>query len=404
MKITLYIGIGAAVVLLGGLSWFIFRGSPATSVDTTPSTQFGSSDVRATTGVNTSNGSINGAEPVVAALSTDKVFKVTDGPIAGATLLVATRPTSTVARFVLQTNGHVFDLALDSPGAIPKAVSNTTIPGISRVLWSEKGRGALLQYLDNDIVKTAHLSLPPVGSTTPPARIQFLPSGISDLAVAPDGAAIAYLTRNNTGSDGYVAAPDGSSSKKLFSLPLAQLLVTWPAIGTLLVQTPAGAGVSGMLFSVNTQNGATTPLVYAQGLTAVADRSFGRIMYQTVGNDGVRTTYSHNVRTGLASPLSFAPLPERCVWSQVASTTVYCPTSLVYTPSSYVDLWHQGVASVADAVLAFNLASTRSQVLASPGGSDGGVESSMLELISSPIDNYLLFIRKDDRSLWGVRL
>lgn len=404
-KTLFWIGAGIlGALLIGALGWFVLSGGePTTTIDTSTSTQFGSSDVRATTGVHSTTGS-NTNVPTAVELSTSKVFKITEGPIAGAALIEITRPTSTIVRFVLQNNGHVFDLALDSPGAIPKAVSNTTIPGIAKVQWTEKGRGALLQYLDSDVVKTAHLSLPPVGSTTPPARLQFLPANIATITVSPDGANIAYLMRTQNGSDGYTAAPNGTAAKKVFSLPLSQLLLSWPAAGTLLAQTPAASGVDGMLFSVNAQSGATVPLVYAPGITAIADRAFSRIIYQTVSNSGVRTTYSHSTRTGLASTLSLDPLPERCVWSRVASSTLYCPAPLQATGSTHVDLWHQGLTNTPDALFSFDVTTSRGQLLAIPGGKDGGEESQVLELISGPNSKYLLFIRKNDRSLWGVRL
>jgi hypothetical protein len=406
-KSYLYIGIVVVVAILGGLLYFVFSGGNEMPLQTVQGTEFGESETLPTTEVgttNTTNTQTNGSVPVAVEASTAKVFKITEGPIAGATLIDTVRPTSTVVRFVLQTNGHVFDLALDSPGALPKAVSNTTIPGISRVLWSEKGRGALLQYVDNSTTKTAHLALPSVGSTTPPARIQFLPPGIADIAVSPDGTKVAYLMATNNGSDGYIANADGIGSKKLFSLPLSQLLVSWPAPGTLLVQTPASAGTNGMIFSVGATTGSVAPTVYAPGITAIADQTFSKLIYQVINQDGSRSTYAHNVRSGLASALSFDPLPERCIWSQVASSTMYCPTPLSYVPGNYVDQWHMGTLGATDAILQFDMTTARSAIVASPGSSDGGEASNILEIGTSQSGKYLLFLRKGDRSLWGVRL
>lgn len=399
----LYIA-GAVVAALMALGlWLVFFSSSPTT-----QTPVGSGDVTYNNGTSISNPSTNNTDnttgpTVINTINTEKVFKIADGPIAGATLLETSRPTTTVARFVMQTNGHIFDFTIDSPGAIPKAVSNTTIPGIDRVVWSEQGRGVLVQYLEDTVVKTAHLSLPPIGSTTPPVRIQFLPSGIVDLAVSPDGASVVYLMRTESGTDGYTAAANGSNPKKLFTLPLKQTFVSWPSAGTILVQTASAADVAGIAFAVDTKTGGYSPVLYAPGLTANADGSFSRVLYQKVSG-GTRSTYAYTVKTGLSTGLSFDPFPERCVWSTVASSTAYCAAPPTYVEASYLDLWHLGAASVADALMSFNLATGKTTVLAVPGSSDGGEEANIAEFAVSPRDQFMSYIRKGDRSLWGVRL
>ena len=235
------VGIAAA----GAIVWLVYFNTPALNTATNTGSQFAQSENRTSTTV-TETGGTNTVEPVIfTEVSDKKIFKIANGPIAGATLTQITRPaTSTVARFVIQTNGHAFDLILDSPGAVPKAVSNTTIPGIIKVTWSEKGRGALMQYFDASILKTVHFLLPPPASTTTvPVRVQFLPEEIASLAVSPDGANVAYLVKTAGGSDGYTANADGGSVKKLFSLPLSQISIAWPSAGTLLAQSAPAAGV-----------------------------------------------------------------------------------------------------------------------------------------------------------------
>lgn len=402
--IYLYIA-GILLTLLFGVGiWFVFFKSPASTTPTTSTnnSQFGTSDVRSSTGVSPSTDQ-NGSQAVQSDTTNQKIFKITNGPVAGATLIDTTRPTTTVVRFVQQDNGHIFDLVLDSPGAVAKAVSNTTIPGIDRVLWSEGGRGAIIQYIDAGIIKTAHLALPPVGSTTPPVRIQFLPSNIADLAVSPDGTGAAYLLRTANGTDGYVAGADGSNPKKLFSLPLAQTLVSWPAPGTLLVQSASGAGVSGIAFSIDAKSGAVSTLLAAQGLTINGDRALARVLYQTNAGDA-RATYAFNTKSGLSTALSFDPSPERCLWSALATTTIYCAAPPTYVAPSYLDLWHLGTATAGDALMSFNVSNNKTTVLVVPGSSDGGEQADIAEFAVAPREQFISFIRKGDRSLWGVRL
>jgi hypothetical protein len=83
---------------------------------------------------------------------------------------------------------------------------------------------------------------------------------------------------------------------------------------------------------------------------------------------------------------------------------MYCAAPLQYVDPSYLDAWHQGAASAADALFIYNIATGKSQIIAAPGSSEGGVESDIAELAVSPNDQYLSFIKRGDRSLWGVRL
>lgn len=395
----------AGMAAAGLIVWFVLLSGPsAEPAGNANSPTFGTSDTRSTTG-STQVGDTSTGEPVISSgVSTQKIFKITDGPVAGAALLVTTRPTTTVARFVLASNGHILDLPLDTPGAVPRAISNTTIPGITGVLWSEQGRGALMQYIDSDALKTAHFALPAAASTSStPVRVQFLPAGVMSPAVSPDGVSVAYLIKTAAGADGYTAKADGTGAKKVFSLPFSQLLLSWPSTDTLLAGTAPAAGVPGAVFSINAKTGGSSALLYASGVTATANRTFGTIVYQTA-DSSTRATYARDTKTGLSKALSFDPLPEQCAWSIASSTTLYCAAPLSAVPANYLDLWHAGVAGVADGIIAFDFSTGRSYLAAAPGGSEGGEESNIAELAVSPDDKYLLFVRKGDRSLWAVRL
>src|SRR3989338_314983 len=155
--------VSGGIVAAGFVIWLVYFNTPALTTTET-STPFAQGENRTSTTATPSD--TNTGTPVgqQAAYGAEKIFKIADGPVAGATLIQITRPaTSTIARFVVQTNGHTFDLVLDSPGAVPKAVSNTTIPGILKVVWTgstgspQGGRkNALMQYLDANSIKTVH--------------------------------------------------------------------------------------------------------------------------------------------------------------------------------------------------------------------------------------------------------
>jgi hypothetical protein len=403
------------VLFVALLAWFFFFRSPGLQPADTAAQQTFTQNT-GSTGVNAANGQdTNAAEAITLPVSTQNIFKISDGPVAGAAFMQATRPTTTIARFVMQQSGHVLDLAIDSPGSVARAASNTTIPGASRVIWEmqttaarQVAQGAVLQYVDSGTIKSVALIFPPASTTASstmqaPVRIQFLPDNLTGVAASPDGLSMAYLVATASGSDGYVARYDGTNPKKLFSLPLSQANISWPSGGVILASTPAAAGVPGIAFSVNATSGAVAPLLYAMGLTATADRTFSRVVYQSASAQD-RLTYTHDTKSNLDRPLSFDPIPEKCIWSALQESTMFCAVPLAYTGPGYLDLWHQGAASAADSIVSYNLVTGQTNIVATPGGTDGGAASDILQMALSADEKYLLFVSKGSRSLWGVRL
>jgi hypothetical protein len=413
MNSKLLIGVVSITgAVLAGLFiiWFLFfRAAPALQTTTQTETGLGSGTTKSV-GTSGSTDTTNNAQPLTGTqASKQKVFKIADGPVTSATFIQTLYPTTTYARYILQENGHVLDFPLDTPGALPRATSNTTIPGTARAVWSKQGGSTFMQYMDSGIIKTVSLIFPVATSsrqTVGTIQIQFFPNNVSDLAVAPDGTQVAYLLPNNAGGvDGYLSKPDATASKKLFTLALSEVLISWPSTNTILLQTKSNASSPGVVFSVDVKTGNIIPLLYSPGLTATADRSFTNIVYQTSADGDSRSSYVHNTKTNKDSALSFDPIPEKCVWSTVATSTMYCAMPLTYIPSTYLDLWHLGAATAVDSIVSFTMGSLNStEYVADPGSADGGVASDILELAVSPDDKYLLFIKKGDRSLWGVRI
>jgi len=401
-----YIAFAAIGIIACILVWIFFFRSPAQQTTALPTvTSFGTAN---TVSTNVSaDSSANGTQTVEGTQSgTQKIFKIADGPVTGATFIQTTRPTTTIARYVKADNGHVSDLTLDVPGAVARAVSNTTIPGSVIALWAQNGAAAILQYFDNRTIKTLGIGFPVATTTSTssqPVRIQFFPDSIVSIALSPDGKQAAYLQKSAAGVDGFISKSDGTGGKKLFSLALSQTLVSWPSANTLMVQTKSSAGAPGIVFSVDVKTGNIIPLIYASGITAIADRGFTHIVYQTTQN-GPASSYARDTKKGTESSLSFNPIPEKCIWSMLATSTMYCAGPLEAVPNNYLDLWHAGTASVADNIFSYDLTTGKTTIVAVPGGTDGGAQADIAELALSPDEKYLLFVTKGDRSVWGVRL
>ena len=416
MKQALWIAIALVLLIgIGGSAWYVFFRPTSQLVSTLPtSVDFGEATDR--------EGVSGGNEPLIDESTTNQpfaptqaalnsqVFQIAEGPIVGALLIQTTRPTTTLARFIKADSGRVFDIPLDVAGALPRAVSNTTIPGLQRVLWLPGGLGALVQYESEGVRKTLYLGLKTPdavlsATTTPaPTKIQYLPDNIIDLALSPDGQSVVYLLKTVSGIDGSVARSDGTAPKKLFSSPLSHVNISWPSNTIMLLQTRSSSDSLGAAFSIDARTGVQTPLFFANGINSIADRNFARIIYQSILPSGLRTTLVRDLARNRDSGLSFSPLPNKCTWSSTGTSTLYCATPLGSVPVNYFDLWNLGIAGAADTLVSYNLSTGASLLRATPGNKNVGAASDMVELSVSPDDHYLTFVRKGERTLWGVRL
>ncbi len=409
MNQKIYIGIGAVLIFLfifAGIWFFFFRSTTTVSTNGTTSGSFGSVPDTANTAPASTDTSGTQTINTTTTASAQKIFEITAGPIVGATLIQTLRPTTTIARYIRQDDGHVFDVPLGIAGAVPRVVSNITIPGGQRAIWLEGGNAALVQYVDDtNVVKTVYLGFPTATTTSAlqSTRIQFLPDNIIDIAGSPDGKSVVYLIKTAGGSDGYIARDDGANSKKTFSLPLSQLLISWPSPNTMLAQTKSAVGVTGMVFSIDVKSGATTQLVAAAGLTAIADPTFSHVIYQTADGVNQPSSYSNTIKNSLNTRLSFNPFPEQCIWSTKNTSVMYCANPQTPT-TNYLDLWHQGAIDGAEGIFSYNLSTNNTSAIAIPGSADGGTSADILEMALSPDEHYLSYTTKGDRALWGVLL
>jgi hypothetical protein len=144
------------------------------------------------------------------------------------------------------------------------------------------------------------------------------------------------------------------------------------------------------------------PLLYTLGLSSTANAVFSKVIYQTSLDPTRATTYAHDVATGKDVPMTYSPLPEKCVWSATSLVDIYCALPLNTPPTNYIDLWHQGLVQTGDSIIMFDVGTGVGPLITLAG--DGGVSAPIEQLGVSADGKYLYFITRGDQSLWGVRL
>lgn len=308
---------------------------------------------------------------------------------------------STVVRFAESGTGHLYETTLET--GILKRLTNTTIPKVEEAVWVERGRGVILRYLsDTGTIKTFYGKAPTSAtSTDQPLTGSFLPDGITELISLGDGSTIFYLTPANDGIEGYIATSVGGNKTKVFSSPVRAWQVREVDKDTVLLYPNASwltSGITGLL-NVRTQRieyflGGTF------GLTAHTNPKRDITIFSKREGSSL-SLYALNRAENETVALSPSALPEKCVWSKIKTTIVYCAIGQEPLGENMPDVWYRGSTGFTDDIWSMDT---------SIGGSSVASELSSIAVIDATNlfldrrEGYLFFTNRKDRTLWVTPL
>jgi hypothetical protein len=318
------------------------------------------------------------------------LFRITDTPVAGAVAI--TKNKQTFVRYVDRATGHIFDV---NPNTMEKIrVTNNTLPKIYEAYFRPDGAAVLLRSLGNDGDTVSNLTLT-IGSTT---AATVLRGNIGDVSVGA-GNTLYYAL---TDSPAIVSSTfTGSALKTLYTSPFK----SWrglPYGSNLLLYTKASSRIPGFAYSLNTSGALTRLLGPLDGLTVIANPSGTRLLYSYNEADGAKLFTKD---TAVSTPTEILPvtLAEKCVWSIKERDALFCATPLGGIGTGEPDNWYRGITHFSDSIWRFNTATDIAQVLVEPKKTYG-VDLDITRPILTPNEDYLVFINKNDLSLWALKL
>jgi hypothetical protein len=103
------------------------------------------------------------------------------------------------------------------------------------------------------------------------------------------------------------------------------------------------------------------------------------------------------------SLLSLNTLSDKCVWSKKFKTTVYCAVPQSIPRGTYPDDWYRGTVSFSDNLWKIDAASMETDLILNPSF-EGGGDMDMTRLDIDGNDEHLIFLDKNDLSLWELDL
>ncbi|OGG44326.1 hypothetical protein A2841_04095 [Candidatus Kaiserbacteria bacterium RIFCSPHIGHO2_01_FULL_48_10] len=397
-----FIVIALFLLLMLGIAWFYISRSQETGVTPNGTSgifgnlfPFGQGPAEIPGSGQSTDGS--GGEGGSASGVSQKLRQLTSAAVAGAVVFTDANGKYRV-RYVEKALGHVYEAFEGSN--IPERLSNTTVPKVQEALLFSNSTSTILRYLNADeegittfsgVINGGEL----IGS--------FLPQNIRGIASSPTGE-LAYIIGNGAGVDLVTTLPNGSSKTVVISLPTTEWRVMWPSTNTLTLTTKPSGESSGFMYSLFRSTKTLTPMLgNIRGLTGTANQSLSRVVFAESGEDTI-TLGQLIIKTGDISTLPLNTLPaDKCVWSTLSDTVIFCAVPAEIPPGLYPDAWYQGLVSFADNIWEIDLESGNATLLGIL--EDGsGAPIDVIEPFISEGDRHFFFKNKKDSTLWSLQL
>jgi hypothetical protein len=166
---------------------------------------------------------------------------------------------------------------------------------------------------------------------------QSLDSSISSFAFSPDGKSIAYIKPNGTENSIYIQ--NIATAKKnltlISTLNIQDLLVSWPAVNTIVIMPKPAYQFYGQAWYFNLKNGTLNSLGSGQGLDYVFSQkaNYG-LQFISTDRSEISVSIIDNSGKKLAD-IPFSTLADKCSFAQDA-VAAYCGIPVRYSADSPV--------------------------------------------------------------------
>ncbi|HEY4496190.1 MAG TPA: hypothetical protein VJC04_02425, partial [Candidatus Paceibacterota bacterium] len=305
-----------------------------------------------------------------------------------------------VIRYIERADGNIFETKTDSLAI--NRISNRTIPKIYEAVWGNNGDTVITRQLkdDNETIDSFVAKLSGNASSTEKnLGGVYLPQKISALIISPDKNKMFYLYPTSGGSAGILANADGSQKTLVFESPLSQWLADFVDNKTVTLTTKPSVNAVGFAYLLNTTNGSMGKILGdIFGLTTLVSPDKKLILYSESLSNTFRAKI-YNLAEASATNFNLQTLPEKCVWSRIETTVIYCAAPKSVPSCNYPDCWYQGSAVFNDDIWKINVSTGETSRLISPESYINKTIDVINPLLNDD-ESFLLFMNKTDLTPW----
>lgn len=400
----------AALILVGVAVYFIFfAGSAGVTVAPGEGANFPVAGQGTPAGGEQSTSTTQGpvGTPIVVSA---RLVKISAGPVVPGEAVInktatASSSSETIVNFIERQSGNVYAYLVQA-GTLTRT-SNRTIPGIQSAVWTPNASLAFVRYLSGENFSTINTyALYPDGTNG-----FFLSQNLSDVAVSPtnpvgnlisNGASVLALASGVSGSSASLLRTDGTRSSEVFTTPLSSLRIAFAGKSQYLAFTKPTSSLAGSAFIVDGAGRFSRVAGPLNGLVAKASPS-GKWALVSYTSSGAMQMNLVNTATGESISLPVATVADKCVWT-ADDSAIYCGIPVSPSQNSnYPDDWYQGAVSFNDRIWKIDVSGRYAQlVLDFSKETEKYLDATALAI--DPLNTALVFVNKNDGSLWSYEL
>ncbi len=329
-----------------------------------------------------------------------RLVKITPGPVVPGVVVTDAKPVDASSSpevsvgYIDQQSGNVFSYQVGA--MVLTRTSNKTIPGIEEASWLPDASVAFVRYLSGSDFSTINTyALPSNGSDG-----SFLSQNLAQISVS--STSILTLASGVNGSVASLKHTDGGTISTAFTTPLSAVRVSFAGKNQYVAFTKPSATLGGSAFIVDSTGHFSRIAGPLNGLVALASPSGKWVLISFTSDDAIHMNLV-NTSTGEDMPLPVATIADKCVWTSDDSA-IYCGIPQNPTPGlNYPDDWYQGAVAFSDRIWKIQVVGRYAQlVLDFPTETKDSLDAEALAV--DPSNNVLVFVNKNDGSLWSYRL
>jgi hypothetical protein len=315
-------------------------------------------------------------------------------PVAGYVFISQTA--GDMVRYIEKATGHVYDVSTYDQSTA--RVSNTTIPQLYHVDFTENGTGFIAQYIsEKNNVETMYGKITPA-NVDKQVEGTLLPKQITSIAVAPNTNTIFTLEKTKQGSEGYISSPNGSNKKKIWSSPLSEFSSVFISDTKIGLSSKPSVDSQGIMFGVDTTN-ASVSTVISRIPRMTSLPAVNRPYVLVSGN----TSFSiYNTQTGSSTALTPKTVSEKCVWD-INNIILYCAVPKVAPNSASLEMWYKGLVTFSDDIWQYNILANTSRQISNLENETGTIID-ISDITINKKGSILLIRNKLNDSLWSVKI
>lgn len=309
-------------------------------------------------------------------------------------------------RFIERGTGYVYETASSSLKNL--RISNSTQTRMLESLFDLKGENIIFRGLlkNSDIIETklSTLFYQDATSTELSLKTKDLEYNILFPAMSPEKDSLVYYTETK-GVESIIKTSklDGTGTVTIYKSPFREWLLSWPNKDIIVLNTKPSAYANGFAYTINPKTKSFKRLVGEKaGLTTLMSPDGLKVLVGESVDGSIKLSVL-DTKNNSTKDLFLKVLPEKCVWSKLEKSVIYCAAGEAITYAPYPDAWYQGLVFFDDNIWKINVETQENKLLVvTKDFIKTGLD--IINMNLSKKEDYIIFSNKKDLSLWGFEI